>query len=407
MVLLIIVLLILLLFSAIFSASETAYFSLTQEDFKKLKIEEIAKNEYSFLLIILLANLLVNTSFASLATLLSINLFSQKLPHSLLLTLTSLLITLTVLLFGEIFPKIYANRSPVKISNLILPHFKKVATFLNPLSQYFNKIFIFRFLPKTEPFPTKEELKALIDFGIENKELTKEEGEIFYNLIELEERRVNEIMTPRNKIFALNKDLPLKLVFEKLKENPKSRIPIYEESIDNIVGVIYLKDILETMLSYNFNPPADLKLENLKKPINFVSEIQKLSTVFEELRKKGVHLALVVDEFGQISGLVTLEDILEAIFGEIKDEYDFAEELPYIKVAENTYLLAGDIDLVTINRLTADSLKEVEFPRLSLFLFEKLGRLPQVGDVVREKNLIFEIKEVKDRQVKKVLLKIL
>jgi putative hemolysin len=407
MVLLIVVLLILLLFSAIFSASETAYFSLTQEDFKKLKIEEIAKNEYSFLLIILLANLLVNTSFASLATLLSINLFSQKLPHSLLLTLTSLLITLTVLLFGEIFPKIYANRSPVKISNLILPHFKKVATFLNPLSQYFNKIFIFRFLPKTEPFPTKEELKALIDFGIENKELTKEEGEIFYNLIELEERRVNEIMTPRNKIFALNKDLPLKLVFEKLKENPKSRIPIYEESIDNIVGVIYLKDILEIMLSYNFNPPADLKLENLKKPINFVSEIQKLSTVFEELRKKGVHLALVVDEFGQISGLVTLEDILEAIFGEIKDEYDFAEELPYIKVAENTYLLAGDIDLVTINRLTADSLKEVEFPRLSLFLFEKLGRLPQVGDVVKEKNLIFEIKEVKDRQVKKVLLKIL
>jgi CBS domain containing-hemolysin-like protein len=407
MVLLIVVLLILLLFSAIFSASETAYFSLTQEDFKKLKIEEIAKNEYSFLLIILLANLLVNTSFASLATLLSINLFSQKLPHSLLLTLTSLLITLTVLLFGEIFPKIYANRSPVKISNLILPHFKKVATFLNPLSQYFNKIFIFRFLPKTEPFPTKEELKALIDFGIENKELTKEEGEIFYNLIELEERRVNEIMTPRNKIFALNKDLPLKLVFEKLKENPKSRIPIYEGSIDNIVGVIYLKDILEIMLSYNFNPPADLKLENLKKPINFVSEIQKLSTVFEELRKKGVHLALVVDEFGQISGLVTLEDILEAIFGEIKDEYDFAEELPYIKVAENTYLLAGDIDLVTINRLTADSLKEVEFPRLSLFLFEKLGRLPQVGDVVKEKNLIFEIKEVKDRQVKKVLLKIL
>jgi CBS domain containing-hemolysin-like protein len=407
MVLLIVVLLILLLFSAIFSASETAYFSLTQEDFKKLKIEEIAKNEYSFLLIILLANLLVNTSFASLATLLSINLFSQKIPHSLLLTLTSLLITLTVLLFGEIFPKIYANRSPVKISNLILPHFKKVATFLNPLSQYFNKIFIFRFLPKTEPFPTKEELKALIDFGIENKELTKEEGEIFYNLIELEERRVNEIMTPRNKIFALNKDLPLKLVFEKLKENPKSRIPIYEESIDNIVGVIYLKDILETMLSYNFNPPADLKLENLKKPINFVSEIQKLSTVFEELRKKGVHLALVVDEFGQISGLVTLEDILEAIFGEIKDEYDFAEELPYIKVAENTYLLAGDIDLVTINRLTADSLKEVEFSRLSLFLFEKLGRLPQVGDVVKEKNLIFEIKEVKDRQVKKVLLKIL
>jgi putative hemolysin len=407
MILLIVVLLILLLFSAIFSASETAYFSLTQEDFKKLKIEEIAKNEYSFLLIILLANLLVNTSFASLATLLSINLFSQKLPHSLLLTLTSLLITLTVLLFGEIFPKIYANRSPVKISNLILPHFKKVATFLNPLSQYFNKIFIFRFLPKTEPFPTKEELKALIDFGIENKELTKEEGEIFYNLIELEERRVNEIMTPRNKIFALNKDLPLKLVFEKLKENPKSRIPIYEESIDNIVGVIYLKDILEIMLSHNFNPPADLKLENLKKPINFVSEIQKLSTVFEELRKKGVHLALVVDEFGQISGLVTLEDILEAIFGEIKDEYDFAEELPYIKVAENTYLLAGDIDLVTINRLTADSLKEVEFPRLSLFLFEKLGRLPQVGDVVKEKNLIFEIKEVKDRQVKKVLLKIL
>jgi len=407
MVLLIAVLLILLLFSAIFSASETAYFSLTYEDFKKLKIEEVAKNEYAFLLIILLANLLVNTSFASLATLLSINLFSSKIPHSLLLPLTSILITLIILFFGEIFPKIYANRSPAKISNLILPGFKKLATFLNPLSQYFSKIFIFRFLPKTEPFPTKEELKALIDFGIENKELTKEEGEILYNLIELEERRVNEIMTPRNKIFALNKDLPVKLAFEKLKENPKSRIPIYEGSIDNIVGVIYLKDILETMLSYNFNPPPDLKLENLKKPINFVYEIQKLSAIFEELRKKGVHLALVVDEFGQISGLVTLEDILEAIFGEIKDEYDFAEELPYIKITENTYLLAGDIDLVTLNRLTANSLKEIEFPRLSLFLFEKLGRLPQVGDVIKEKNLIFEIKEVKNRQIKKVLLKIL
>ncbi len=404
---LIILLLILLLFSALFSASETAYFSLSAEDFKKLNLEELKKNEHSFLLTILLSNLLVNISFASLTTLFSLNLFLNKFDHSLLLTFTSLISTFIILLFGEILPKIYATNFPLKFGSFPLSYFKKISSFFNPFVQYFQKIFLFRFLPKSEPFPNKEELKSLINFGIENKELTKEEGEILYNLIELEERRVNEIMTPRNKIFALDKELSLKEAIEKIKENPKSRIPIYENNIDNIIGVVYLKDILEIFFSYNFNPPEDLKLENIKKPINFVSEVQRLPVVFEELRKKGAHIALVIDEFGQISGLVTLEDFLETIFGEITDEYDFQEELPYIKISENSYLVIGDIDLATVNRLTKDALKEVNFPRLSVYLIEKLGRLPEVGDVIREKNLLFEIKEVKKRKIEKVLLKIL
>ncbi|MCS7250628.1 MAG: hemolysin family protein [candidate division WOR-3 bacterium] len=404
---LIIVLLILLLLSALFSASETAFFSLSLEDFKKLKIEELKKNEFSFLLILLLANLLVNISFTSLATLFSINLFSNKLQHSLLLTLTSITITFIILLFGEILPKIYTTYFPLKIANFSLPHFKRISSFLNPFSQYFQKIFIFRFLPKKEPFPSKEELKALINFGIENNELTKEEGEILYNLIELEERRVNEIMTPRNKMFVLNQELSIKEALEKIKENPKSRIPIYENNIDNIIGVVYLKDILELSLIYHFNPPKDLKLKNIKKPISFVSEVQRLPIIFEELRKKGSHIALVIDEFGQISGLITLEDFLEAIFGEIKDEYDFEEPLPYIKIDENSYLISGDIDIATVNRLTQDTLKDVNFPRLSAYLVEKLGRLPQVGDIIKEKNLLFEIKEIKERKIEKVLLKIL
>ncbi|MEO0089408.1 MAG: hemolysin family protein [candidate division WOR-3 bacterium] len=404
---LIIILLILLLFSALFSASETAYFSLSPEDVRKLNLEELRKNEHSFLLIILLSNLLVNISFASLATLFSFNLFSYSVDHPLLLTLTSIVSTSIIFLFGEILPKIYATHFPLKFSNFPLSYFKKVSSFFTPFFQYFQKIFIFRFLPKSEPFPNKEELKTLINFGIENKELTKEEGEIIYNLIELEERRVNEIMTPRNKIFALNKELSIKEAIEKIKENPKSRIPIYESNIDNIIGVVYLKDILEVFLSYNLNPPENLKLENIKKPISFVSEVQRLPAIFEELRKKGSHIALVIDEFGQISGLVTLEDFLEAIFGEITDEYDFKEELPYIKINENSYLLSGDIDLATINRLTNDALKEIDFPRLSLYLIEKLGRLPEVGDVIREKNLLFEIKEIKERKIEKVLLRIL
>lgn len=404
---LIIILLILLLFSALFSASETAYFSLSLEDLKSLKVEELRKKEHFFLLTILLANLLVNISFSSLATLFSINLFSNRLKHSLLLTLTSIVVTFVILLFGEILPKIYATNFPLKIANLSLPYFKKISSFLNPLGQYFQKIFIFRFLPKSPPFPTKEELKALINFGIENRELTKEEGEILYNLIELEERRVNEIMTPRNKMFVLNKELSLKEALEKIKENPKSRIPIYENNVDNIVGVVYLKDILELALFYNFNPPEDLKLENIKKPISFVSEVQRLPIIFEELRKKGSHIALVIDEFGQISGLITLEDFLEAIFGEIKDEYDFREELPYIKIDENSYLVSGDIDLATVNRLTNDVLKDVDFPRLSAYLIEKLGRLPAAGDIIKEKNLLFEIKEVRERKIEKVLLRIL
>lgn len=407
MVYLIIITLILLLLSALFSASETAYFSLSPADFKKLKIEELRKNEYFFLLTILLANLLVNISFASVITLISINLFSSQISHSLLLTLTSITATIIILLGGEILPKIYATNFPLRIATLSLPYFKKISSLFSPLAQYFNKIFIFRLLPKREPFPNKEELKALISFGVETKELTKEEGEILYNLIELEERRVTEIMTPRNKMFVLNKDLSLKEALEKIKENPKSRIPIYKDNIDNIIGVVYLKDILEQALFYNFNPPENLKLEELKKPISFVSEVQRLPIIFEELRKKGSHIALVIDEFGQISGLVTLEDFLEAIFGEIKDEYDFKEELPYTKIDENNYLVSGDIDLATINRLTNDALKDAEFSRLSAYLIEKLGRLPKVGDVIKEKNLVFEIKEIKERKIEKVLIKIL
>ncbi|MEO0088473.1 MAG: hemolysin family protein [candidate division WOR-3 bacterium] len=407
MVYLIITVLIMLLLSALFSASEIAYFSLTPKDFKKLKIEELKKNEHSFLLTILLANLLANISFASLTTLLSINLFFNKISYSLLLTLTSIIATIIILFFGEIIPKIYAHNFPLKIGGLILPYFKKISSFFHPLSQYFQRIFLFHFLPHGEPFPNKEELKALINFGVENKELTEEESEILYNLIELEERRVNEIMTPRNKIFALDKELSIKEALEKIKENPKSRIPIYQDNIDNIIGVVYLKDILELALSYHFEPPKEIKLEQIKKPISFVSEIQRLPIIFEELRKKGSHIALVIDEFGQISGLVTLEDFLEALFGEIKDEYDLQEELPYLKIDENSYLVSGEIDLVTINRLTNDALKDIDFPRLSAYLTEKLGRLPQVGDVVREKNLLFEIKEIKERKIEKVLLKIL
>ena len=399
-----------LFFSALFSGSETSLFSISKLALAQLKetkqkggnrIEHLLANPPRLLGTILLSNLAVNVIISTVFTLLVVVLVERfQLARDLYLAIGSILITGLLLIFGDVIPKVIAIQRPVGF-----------ATFTSPLITFLNKLFspvvriltglgslILRHL-KTPVFPTNEELVTMIEIGKEQGTITATEEEILHNLLELEKRTASEVMTPRIKISGLDKNTTPAQAVEFAKKTGFSRLPVYEHSIDNIIGILYVKDLLTQIISETGT------IDEIKRPVYFVPEVKKLSFLLEELRKKGSHIAIVVDEFGQTAGLVTLEDILESIFGEITDEYDLREDLPYFKLDEKTYLVDGEIDLRTLNRLFRRAFKGLDYERLSGFIHAQLNRLPNPGDTFTYRKLQFEIKTVSQNRIKEVVIR--
>jgi putative hemolysin len=403
------VLLVLLALSAFFSGSETALFSLTAGKREELRttrpgasrrIDRLLSDVGRLLGTLLLGNLVVNTAASGIFTLAILALSRRRgASEALLLGLGGIALTLVLLIFSEVTPKVLASRNPGRFAPLIAGPIAAARLLLLPLTSLLIRVGS-RLTPKQRESDvlSDDELHTMIEVGKQRGVILTGEEEILANLVGLEKRTVSEVMTPRIDIVAVPESMAIREAIVVCRNAGFSRVPVYHDTIDHISGTVYAKDLLGA---------ADLGAPvcALCRPAFFVPEVKHLPPLLDELRRKGSHVAVVVDEFGQTSGLVTLEDLLESVFGEIVDEHDVAEELPYSKLDEHSYLVDGEIDLATLNRLFRRAFTGLGHKRLSGFIQDRLGRLPREGDSIAHRSLEITVEQTDGPKLEKVLIR--
>jgi CBS domain containing-hemolysin-like protein len=246
---------------------------------------------------------------------------------------------------------------------------------------------------------TEDALRTLVDVGQQNGILEQEERKMIHSIFQLDDTLIREIMVPRIDVQALEVGVSLSEAIEMLLTSGHSRVPVYEETIDNILGLLYAKDLLKVW--QDGNGMADIRRDLLREPY-FVPEAKMVDELLEEMQKRRVHMAIVVDEYGGVAGVVTLEDIIEEIFGEIQDEYDDDEELPYRKLENGDYLFRGRIDLDDFNEIMDGHLPNDDADTLSGFIYTRLGHVPAEGESIREAGLLLTVELVSNRRIRKV-----
>ncbi len=281
----------------------------------------------------------------------------------------------------------------IKAISVVTGPFVKFLTFSTNLVSK-----IFGVSESDEETVTEEEIRMMVDVGKEKGTIEEEEKDMIDKVFEFNDKVVSEIMRPRTEIYALDGDMTVsEVITEVLEDLRYSRIPVYEEEIDNIKGIVYIKDLLR---SKNRNT----KIKNIVRDAYYVSETKPVNELFEELRKNRKQMAIVIDEYGGTSGIVTMEDILEEIVGEIYDEFDEVENTAE-KIDENTYIFNGNIAIYEIEDLLGIEIKEGDYDTLSGYLVEELGRIPTEKDngvVIETEKMIYKIEQVKNKHITKV-----
>ncbi|MGQ9678496.1 MAG: hemolysin family protein [bacterium] len=392
---------VLLILSAVFSGFEAAFFSIPAWRAAELpKLKNLLNQPRRLLGTLLLGNLLVNTSATALFTLFLIKFaHGTRMNPAGILGIGGIVMTGLLLLLGEISPKVIARINPQKWTFLFAPTIKVFHLLLSPFTRLLEKFnSILAAFPQETTTLTDGELHTMIELGKEKAILLPEEEEILRNLVDLDRRTVSEVMTPRSDIVALPDETPVSRALQVCRESGFSRLPVFRDNLEQITGIVYAKELLTVT-----EPHTPVK--TFARPPYFIPEVKKILPLLDELRRKNSHIAVVVDEFGQTAGLVTLEDILEAIFGEISDEFDLAEELPYKKLSDDTFLVDGEIDIATLNRLFNNAFRGFSFERLSALIQDRLGRLPRPGDRIELNQLEIVAQEISEHKLEKVLIK--
>ena len=397
----------LLVFSAIISGSEVAFFSLSQTEIKKYAKEKnkrltnavnLLKSPDKLLANILIVNNLINVAIITLSAYFTWSSFGKSAYVFFVLTFV---VTAVIIFCGEIIPKVYASKNKklfIKTSSLVLiPSnviFKPLILILIKISQAFKN-------NKRELLESsKEELNKAMSLTID-KSTSKEEKDILKGIINFGSIKVKEIMKSRVDIVAFEIDESFEKISELINKSGYSRIPVFKETIDNIEGVLYVKDLLPHLNDKNFDWTKKIR------PAFFVPENKNIDVLFKDFQEKRVHLSLVIDEYGGVSGLVTLEDIIEEIVGDIKDEFDFEEDFYYKKIDSNTFLFDGKTSLndlckvLNIHKDFFDASKG-ESESLGGLILELNSKIPSVGDKIKFDNFIFTIMSVDNKRIKRV-----
>tara|TARA_X000000368_G_scaffold413665_1_gene402120 strand:- start:491 stop:1711 length:1221 start_codon:yes stop_codon:yes gene_type:complete len=402
--------------SAIISGAEVAFFSISttqldsiQYNYPKEKglIEKLLKTPKRLLATILVANNFINIALVLLFSNIS-QLFLAKIENHLLsLLIEVVIISFIILIFGEILPKIFANRNNLVFARFtasIIYRLDKFLLFILTVPMSFITNFIEkRFGQKGGNFSVDELSKAL-ELTKQN-DTTEEEEKILRGIVNFGNIEISQVMCPRVDIFALSSNLSLDKVLPKLIENGFSRIPVFENQLDNIIGILYVKDLLPNIKNKNFDWISILR------PTYFVPENKKLDDLLKEFKLKKMHIAMVVDEYGGTSGLVTLEDLIEEIVGDISDEFDY-EDIEYSKIDSNIYLFDAKISLNDFYRISKiSSIKNFEKRRgeaetLGGFLTEISQRLPRIREKISFEKIQFTIESVDKKRIKRVKVKL-
>lgn len=417
------ILLILILLNAYFAAAEIAYISLNdakiakqaKEGNKKAKqIEQMLKNPSKFLATIQIGITLagfLSSAFASdafadqLAPILNswIPAISLGVWKGISIVIITIILSYFTLVLGELVPKRIAMKYYEKIAfstinvikglSVVTGPFVKLLTFsTNVVSKLFGVS------EKEEETVTEEEIKMMIDEGQEKGTIEEEEKKLLNNVFAFNDIIVSEVMTPRTEMYAIEINSKIEDILEEIDEYKYSRIPIYEDTIDNIQGILFIKDLLKYM-RYN----QEIKIKDIMREPYFVPESKEIDELFRELQKNKQQMAIVIDEYGGTDGLITMEDILEELVGNIFDEYD-DEEIDYTKIDDNTYLLSGSLSLYDVKKILNVDIPEGDYETLSGYLIEKLGRLPEENEhpIIEDEDLTYKIDEYGDKRIKYV-----
>lgn len=406
-------LMVLLLLSGLMSGSETALTALGEWKIRQIREDGLdpsgafallEKQPTRFITTLLIGNNLVNIAATALVTQMSIGL-SRDLgfSESLAVGYATGVMTLLVLIFGEITPKTVAVHHAVAFSRLVIRPVWALSVVLFPVGRFFAWITglflrLLRMEPTTSPLITENELRLMLRSAEESGVIEAQEQRMIKGIIDLEETVVREVMTPRVDVVAIAEDAGLDELLSLVTQHGYSRLPVFAGSIDDVRGIVYARDLLP----YLGRPEAlaATRVGDLMAPPQYVPETLSVLNLLRDMRLRKLHLAVVVDEFGGTSGLITLEDIIEEITGEIYDETDEEEEEAVVRTGDGTYLIQGSAHLEEVG----DAMKVVfedegEYDTLAGFLINEFGYIPQVGETMEHTGARFEVVEADERRV--------
>jgi len=410
------ILILLVLLSSFFSLSETALTAinkikvrkfLKQNIFGARALYELRENPGRMLSTILIGNNIVNIWAASLATSVVIEILAKKniTSENIAVGIATIIMTITILVIGEITPKTIAIRSADRISLFVAPIINILSAVFYPILTFMNfacKPLIKLFGGDTNvniPFVTEEELKMLLSAGEEDGVLQQEEKEMIHSIFEFGDTVAKEVMVPKPDMFCLDVSTPAKEALVKICDEGHSRIPVYEGTIDNIIGLIYVKDLLHICVEN-----GEFNLKTILHPALFIPETKKLDDLLRQMQSSRTHIAIVVDEYGSVAGLVTLEDLLEEIVGEIKDEFDIEEKNIEI-LADGTAIVDAKLTVKEVNEKIGTSIPEGNYDTIGGFVLSLIGKIPNTGDIVRFEDLRISVEKVLNRRITRIRIK--
>ncbi len=416
----ILILIILILLNAYFAMSEIAFISLNdakvekqaKEGNKKAKeVEKMLKNPSKFLATIqigitlagFLSSAFASDTFASMLAVQLNNIFpniSIEIFRGISIIIITIILSFFTLVFGELVPKriamkyyekvAYSTIGIIKIISLVTAPFVKILTISTNLISK-----IFGITGQDEEIVTEEEIKMMIDEGEEKGTIEQEEKEMLNNVFEFNDIITSEVMTHRIDVYAIDINSNIEDIIKELDEYKYSRIPVYDDSIDEIKGILYVKDLLKY-----FANKKNVKIKNIMREAYFVTETKPINDLFKELQKNKIQMAIVVDEYGGTSGIVTMEDILEEIVGNIFDEYDDVE-YEYKKIDDNTYLINGGLGINDVKKILKKNITEGDYETLSGYILDLIVRVleDEENPVIETQNVIYKIEKLEDRRI--------
>ena len=398
--------------SSFFSASEIAFTSLNKIHLRSMldkkvknadKVKKILDSPQKLLNTVLIGNNLVNTLASTLATSVVIKLSKN---NNVILALSTAFVTFLILVFSEVTPKNFANQNPDKVALGTAKIIMFFAWILTPVVFMLNLVtngLLILFGMKQEkkaPVVTESDLKTIVDVGHEEGILKVDEKEMINNVFEFGSSTAKDIMIPRTDVIAINLTTEYKDILNLFKDEGLSRIPVYNESIDNIIGILYLKDLVFNADQSNF----EIK-KYLRKPF-FTYEYKPIRELFKVMRVKKIPMAIILDEYGGTSGIITIEDLVEEIVGDISDEYD-ENEKQIERIKENEYIIDGSTKIDDVNQELNINLKSEEFDTIGGYLIGVLGYFPKANKIIKTDGLEFIVECVEKNRIEKVRAKLI
>jgi CBS domain containing-hemolysin-like protein len=396
-----------LVLAGLASASETALTSVSRIRIRNLSeegdpraqlIERLLRDPNAYLSTILIINSVAVIVASTLATLIALDVFASF--GEVISTVT---LAVIVLVFCEVTPKTAALQAPVQWARALVRPVYGASVALRPIIAALTFITngIIRVFGgqavRRGPFVTEDELRMLVDVSQKEGVLEEDEKELIHNVFEFADTTVRSIMIPRIDMITIEADEPVDAAIGLILQGGQSRIPVYSDTIDNIIGVLYAKDLLR-VLAADQNPPS---VRALVRRAYFVPETKRLDDLLTELRRERVHMAIVTDEFSQVAGLVTIEDLVEEIIGDIQDEYD-TEETLFERIGPNEYVVAAKMSIDDFNDLLDADLPSADYDTLAGFIYTQLDKIPTAGDTVRFDKLTFTVLGTRGRRIVKV-----